>query len=287
MVLITYLEKTMTLSTTDIRNVLIIGATGKTGSKVFDLLSNVLPSSQIKAASRSSAVKFDWTDSATWLPALQGVSHVYLTYFPDLAAPTSAEHISSFCTLAKSLDVRHVTLLSGRGEPAAQACEDILINSGLSWTVIRASWFNQNFTDGFFKTFIDAGHIHLPVDSVREPFVDVNDIAEIGAQSILDTKHKNKLYEVTGPELLTLRDVAEKFSTILDRPINFKTISEKEFSLTMSAAQVPQEVIELLNFLFIEVLDGRNEYLTNDVELALGRKPTSFSEFIRANLNEF
>jgi uncharacterized protein YbjT (DUF2867 family) len=277
----------MTYSIAHIENVLIIGATGKTGSKVYDLLSNVLPSSQIKAASRSSEIEFDWTQLDTWLPALQGVSHVYLTYFPDLAAPTSEAHISRFCTLAKSLGVKHVTLLSGRGELAAQTCEDILINSGLSWTIIRASWFNQNFSDGFFKTFIDAGHIHLPVDSVREPFIDVNDIAEIGAQSILDTKHKNKLYEVTGPELLTLRDVAEKFSHVLGRAINFKTISEKEFSLTMSAAQVPQGIIELLNFLFTEVLDGRNEHLTNGVEEALGRKPTSFSEFIRANINEF
>jgi uncharacterized protein YbjT (DUF2867 family) len=277
----------MTNSIADIENVLIVGATGKTGSKVYDLLSNVLSSSQIKAASRSSEVVFDWSQSATWLPALQGVSHVYLTYFPDLAAPTSAQHISSFCTLAKSVGVKHITLLSGRGEPAAQVCEDILINSGLSWTIVRASWFNQNFSNGFFKTFIDAGHIHLPVDSVREPFVDVNDIAEIAAQSILDTKHKNKLYEVTGPELLTLSDIAQKFSHILSRPIIFKTISEKEFSLTMSAAQVPPEVTELLNFLFTEVLDGRNEYLTNGVEEALGRKPTSFSEFIHANINEF
>ena len=277
----------MTNSVADIKNVLIVGATGKTGRKVYDMLSNVLPSSQIKAASRSSDVKFDWSEPVTWEPALQGVSHVYLTYYPDLAAPTSAEHISGLCTLAKTVGVKHVTLLSGRGEPAAQACEDILINSGLSWTIIRASWFNQNFSDGFFKAFIDAGHIHLPVDSVREPFVDVNDIAEIAAQSILNTKHKNKLYEVTGPELLTLRQVAEKFSHVLARPINFKTISEKEFGLTMSAAQVPQDVIELLNFLFIEVLDGRNEYLTNGVELALGRKPTSFSEFIHANKNDF
>jgi uncharacterized protein YbjT (DUF2867 family) len=277
----------MTYSIAEIQNVLIVGATGKTGSKVYDLLSNVLPTSQIKAASRTSDVVFDWSQSATWLPALQGVSHVYLTYFPDLAAPTSAEHISSFCTLAKSLDVQHITLLSGRGEPAAQACEDILINSGLSWTIVRASWFNQNFSNGFFKTFIDVGHIHLPVDSVREPFIDVNDIAEIAAQSILDKKHKSKLYEVTGPELLTLRDVAEQFSKVLGRPIIFKTVSEKEFSATMSAEQVCKEVIELLNFLFTEVLDGRNEYLTNGVEEALGRKPTSFSEFIRANINKF
>jgi uncharacterized protein YbjT (DUF2867 family) len=271
----------------EIEKVLVIGATGKTGSRVYQLLCEKLPKQQVKAASRHSENYFDWHDSASWSGALDGVSHVYLTYSPDLAAPASAKHIQDFCDLANALNVKHVTLLSGRGEPAAQACEDILIHSGLNWTVVRASWFNQNFSDGFFKSFIDAGQISLPVESVREPFIDVDDIAEIVVQSIIDPKHRNKLYEVTGPELLTFDDIAREFSNILGKSVKFSWISQAEFASTMSAAQVPDEVTALLNFLFTEVLDGRNEYLADGVEQALGRKPRSFSDFIKSNIDRF
>ena len=271
----------------NIEKILIVGATGKTGRRVYQLLSEQIPAQRIKAASRHSDVHFDWQDSETWHAALEDVSHVYLVYSPDLAVPGSTDHILAFCTMAKRYNVAHITLLSGRGEPVAQSCEDILINSGLSWTIVRASWFNQNFSDGLFKSFIDKSLIALPVNNVKEPFVDIDDIAEIVNQSLLTTKHQNKLYEVTGPELLSFKDIADQFTEVLAKPIGFQKLSPMEFESVMSTAKVPEDVTSLLSFLFTEVLDGRNESITNGVEQALGRKPKSFKRFIEDNKDQF
>lgn len=272
---------------TDVEKVLVVGATGKTGRRVYQQLCEVLPCEQVKAAGRQSEVYFDWQKRESWSMALQGVTHVYLTYFPDLAVPNAVVDIQAFCELANQYKVKHITLLSGRGEPAAQACEEILFNSGLSWTVVRASWFNQNFSDGFFKTFIDLGQISLPVNTVSEPFIDIDDIAEIVTQSIVDVKHQNRLYEVTGPDLLTFNDIAEQFTAVLGKPIEFSPISPAKFESSMSALGVPEDVISMLNFLFTEVLDGRNEYITGGVEQALGRKPNSFKAFLISNIEQF
>lgn len=277
----------MSMTSESIEKVLVIGATGKTGSRVCQLLSEVLPPEKIKAASRQSDTHFDWSSPTSWVQALDGVSHVYLTYFPDLAVPSSIIHINDFCQLAKKQNVKHITLLSGRGEPAAQQCEDIVINSGMNWTIVRASWFNQNFSDGFFKNFIDAGQINLPVTDVKEPFIDADDIAEIVTKSLITDEHINALYEITGPELLTFNDIATLFSETLGKPVTFSSITSEEFNSTMSAAQVPEEVTSLLGFLFTEVLDGRNQYITNGVEKALGRKPKSFKEYITSNIDKF
>jgi uncharacterized protein YbjT (DUF2867 family) len=276
----------MTNPTAKIEQVLVIGATGKSGRRVYQQLCELLPPAKVKAAGRLSESYFDWENRQSWSLALQGISHVYLNYFPDLAVPKAASDIQAFCDLANQQKVKHITLLSGRGEPAAKTCEDILINSGLSWTIVRASWFNQNFSDGFFKTFIELGQINLPVDSVKEPFIDVDDIAEIVTQSIIDTRHKNTLYEVTGPELLTFNDIADQLTDVLDKAVTFSFITPTEFSASMSAINVPEEVISMLNFLFTEVLDGRNQYITNGVEQALGRKPKSFKAFVESNMEQ-
>jgi len=271
----------------DIEKVLVIGASGKTGSLVYKGLLNHLRKEQVKAASRSASTVFDWNDSSTWESALQGISHIYVTYYPDLAVEASAAHITELCKLALSMDVKHITLLSGRGEPAAQVCESILMNSGLDWNIVRASWFNQNFTDGFFKAFIDAGHIALPVKNVKEPFIDVGDIADVAVETLINSTNRNQLFEVTGPELLSFDDIAMLFSEVLGRDIKFDTVTKDDFNNMMSNENVPGDVLGLLNFLFTEVLDGRNEYVTSDVEKILGRPAKSFRDYITDNKERF
>lgn len=270
-----------------IEQVLVIGASGKTGSRVIDRLKDILPETKIKAASRHSQVKFDWQVRETWFPALRGISHIYLTYYPDLAIPASVDDIQAFCDLAIKRNVKHITMLSGRGEPAAQQCEDILMSSGLNWNVVRASWFNQNFSDGFFKAFIEAGTIALPVEHVTEPFVDLDDVADVVAKTIVDASLQNQLIEVTGPELLSFKDISESFSALLGRDVHFQTVTQIEFDTMMREAHAPEDVIQLLGFLFTEVLDGRNQYLADGIQRVLGRPAKNFSAYIADNLNQF
>lgn len=260
---------------------LIIGSTGKTGSRVMQRLTE-LGYTPVGAA-RGGEIYFDWNDATTWGPALNNVDSVYLTYYPDLAIPKAPEDISRFCALAKIRGIKHITLLSGRGEPAAQVCENIVKGSGINWTIVRASWFNQNFSEGLFNQFILAGKIALPVDDTTEPFVDVDDIADVVVASLTQPEHSGELYEVTGSELLSFKQLAEKFSQVLARKISFEQISLEQFQQNLSQNGVESGAIETLTYLFNEVLDGRNEFLTDGIERALGRKPKTFSQYILDN----
>jgi uncharacterized protein YbjT (DUF2867 family) len=264
---------------------LVIGASGKTGRRVLQKLQNT--GLHARGASRHGEVHFDWHDDSTWAPAINGVDAIYVTYYPDLAIPRAPEDISKFCALAKAKGVKHLTLLSGRGEPAAQDCENIVKQSGLRWTIIRASWFNQNFSEGMFRDFIISGQIALPVDSTTEPFIDIDDIAEVAFASLTDPKHDGQLYEVTGPELCNFADLSEKFTEQLGREITFQQINLETFRANLLAANVDEGAIEALVYLFTEVLDGRNEYLCDGVQRALGRDPKPFDDFIKDNKQWF
>ena len=264
---------------------LVIGASGKTGSRVYNTLKD--NGINVKGASRNGEVHFDWQAPETWAASLRDVDAVYLTYYPDLAVPQAPDDIAKFCALAKIKGVKHITLLSGRGEPAAQVCEEIVQQSGLSNTIVRASWFNQNFSEGMFNAYIKAGTIALPVGSVTEPFVDVDDICEVVVASLTDDKHNGELYEVTGPQLLSFEQLAHTFSSVLNRPIHFQQISLTDFVQGLKSHQVDPSAIEMLSYLFTEVLDGRNEFIADGIQRALGRPAKCFSDFVADNIAYF
>ena len=156
--------------------ILIIGGTGKTGRRVAEKLAAQGVATRV--ASRSGETQFDWNDTTTWGPALDGISAAYVTYFPDLAVPEAPSAIQKFADLAAERGVQRLVLLSGRGEEAAQRCERIVLDTNPDWTVVRASWFSQNFSEGFFAEPLREGVLALPAGDVREPFIDAEDIAE-------------------------------------------------------------------------------------------------------------
>ena len=156
---------------------LVIGGTGKTGKRVADRLEG--KGHKVRIGSRSSVPSFDWNDEAGWEAALSGVDAIYITYSPDLAMPGATDAIASLVWRAKLEGVKRLVLLSGRGEEEAQACERIVQESGLEWTIVRASWFNQNFSEGAFIDMVLSGAITLPAGDTPEPFVDVDDIADV------------------------------------------------------------------------------------------------------------
>lgn len=264
--------------TFELMTTLVIGSTGKTGKRVRQGLES--RNISVKLGSRSASPAFDWEDQATWFSALEGVHSVYLTYYPDLAVPKAPDDISQFCKVARAQGIEHIVLLSGRGEPAAQQCENIVKASGVPWTIIRASWFNQNFSEGAFYDMVQSGVLALPISDVGEPFVDTDDIADVAIAALTEPGHKNKLYEVTGPRLLTFNDIAKELSEGLNTKVKFIAISSDRFEQEMIKQGVPSDTIDMLLFLFNEVLDGRNAYLTHGVEEALGRKPKDFSAFV-------
>ena len=261
-------------------SILVIAATGKTGRRVADRLE--ADGHVVRRASRSTGTPFDWDDRATWAPALAGVSAAYVVYSPDLAVPEAPGSIAAFVDVAKEQGVERLVLLSGRGEEEAQRCERIVQESGLAWTIIRASWFAQNFDEGAFVDSVLAGHVALPADGVLEPFIDIDDIAEIAASALTDARHAGELYEVTGPRLMTFEDAVAEIATASGREIQYTTIPQEVFKAGLAKVGVPSAQIELLDYLFTTVLDGRNAYVTDGVFRALGRPARDFTGYARS-----
>ncbi|RUU99854.1 MAG: NmrA family transcriptional regulator [Mesorhizobium sp.] len=257
---------------------LILGGTGKTGRRLADrLAAQGLP---VRIGSRSGTPPFDWENDTTWEPALDGVGAVYISYYPDLAVPGAAEAVGAFANLAVERGVRRLVLLSGRGETEAQRAEEMLKVSGADWTILRCAWFSQNFSESFLLDPLLAGEVALPVGNVGEPFVDADDIADAAVTVLTQQGHIGQLYELTGPRLLSFADAVAEISKASGRDIRFVRISHAEFTAAIAGYELPAEFAWLLNELFTEVLDGRNEALTDGVQRVLGRAPKDFSAYV-------
>ncbi|MER8826037.1 NAD(P)H-binding protein [Mesorhizobium sp. M0938] len=257
---------------------LILGGTGKTGRRLSDrLTAQGLP---VRIGSRSGAPPFDWENNTTWEPALDGVGAVYISYYPDLAVPGAAETVGAFANLAVKRGVRRLVLLSGRGEAEAQRAEEMLKASGADWTILRCAWFAQNFSESFLLDPLLAGEVALPVGNVGEPFVDADDIADAAVTVLTQQGHIGQLYELTGPRLLSFAEAVAEIGKASGRDIRFIRISHAEFTAAVAGYELPAEFAWLLNELFTEVLDGRNETLTDGVQRVLGRAPKDFSAYV-------
>ena len=257
--------------------VLVLGGTGKTGRRIVGRLRD--QGVETRIGSRSGLPAFDWDNPSGWDAVLAGVSAVYISYTPDLAVPAAKLAIRQLVERAKAQGVKHLVLLSGRGEPDAQACERIVQESGLDWTIVRASWFNQNFSEGDFLPLVLSGEITLPAGHVPEPFVDAEDIADVAVAALTEAGHNGEVYEVTGPRLMTFDDVASELSRATGRKISFVRVPSAVFLQGFRRAGAPEEMIWLLDYLFSTILDGRNAQICDGVERALGRPPKDFSDF--------
>lgn len=264
---------------TDSPLTLVIGANGKTGRRVAQKLERL--GRPVRRGSRSGRPRFDWQAPATWPAALAGVDQVYVTFQPDLAFPGAIEVIDRFARLAVDLGVHKLVLLSGRGEEAAQTCEGIVQRAAASWTSVRASWFAQNFNEGHFVDAIKEGVFALPVKPVAEPFIDVDDIADVVVAAFTDDRHHGQVYEVTGPRLVEFAEAISAIGNATGRKIQFLQVSPEAYREAMVEAGVPDPLAQFFLELMTVTLDGHNARTADGVERALGRKPREFVDFVR------
>ena len=261
-------------------NILVIGGTGKTGRRVAKKL--VQQNQNVRIGSRSNYPTFKWDNPSTFSEALKGMDRAYITYYPDLAVPGAKLAIKTLTETALKAGLEKVVLLSGKGEKEAEACEEIVANSGLNYTLVRASWFNQNFSESFFLDPILAGHVALPMANTKIPFVDANDIAEVAVKVLLDDSYNNKTITITGPRKLTFKEAINEISNQTKREINFKSITLDEYIKTMKNAGLPDDYVWLIGYLFKEVLgNNENQNISYDIEKVLGRKAADFSDFVK------
>ena len=265
------------------QNILVIGGTGKTGRKVVDKLNKL--GHNVRVGSRSADPAFDWDNPQTWSEAMQGMDKVYITFQPDLAVPGALDTIEELTRQAKKCNVQKLVLLSGKGEREAELCEQVVIHSGIDYTIVRASWFNQNFSESFFLEPILEGFVALPQAEVKVPYVDTNDIADVAVEALLNDIHNGEIYQLTGPRLLTFREAIREISEATGRAISFTAISLPAYTNAMKQQGVPADFVWLVEYLFSEVLGNPgNSEITNDIEKVLGRKAIDFSDYVKATV---
>lgn len=269
----------MTHSQTTTPRILVTGGSGKTGRRVADRLA--ARGVDVRIASRRGAPSLDWSAPATWAPALEGVGAVYLAYAPDLAVPGALDVVGGFVDAAKRAGVRRVVLLSGRGEAEAQAAEAFTLDSGFDARIVRAAWFAQNFSEGPFASMVASGSLAFPDVAAVEPFVDLDDLADVAVAALTRDGLDGEVFEVTGPRLMSFADVAADLSRATGREIAHVAIPHAAFVDGVRASGASDEVVWLMDYLFREVLDGRNAHLADGVERALGRPPRDFAAFAR------
>ena len=266
------------------KSTLVVGGTGKTGRRVVERLeARGFP---VRVGSRSGEPPFDWEDETTWAPALRDVGAVYVTYYPDLAIPDSVEAVRSFAKLAVENGVRRLVLLSGRGEPEAEHAELALrevvdAKAGAEWTILRSTWFMQNFSEDYMLEHVLSGEIRLPAGDVPTPFLDADDIADVAVAALTEEGHAGQLYELTGPRSLTFAEAATEIAEATGHEVRYVPVSLEEHAAEATEHGVLAEVVELLTYLFSEVVDGRNANTTAGVRLALGREPKDFTDYAR------
>jgi uncharacterized protein YbjT (DUF2867 family) len=266
------------------RPVLVLGATGKTGSRVAATLSQ--QGIGVRTAGRHDTdVQFDWDDPTTHATALDGIGAIYL--LSPVMRTDYAPIVSKFLDEAERAGVGHVTYLSAYGmghapaEVPIRAVElDLLSRSALTHSFVRPAWFMQNFSESFLVPLNDA--IAVPNGDGAEAFVDADDIASVAAATLADpAAHAGKSYELTGPEALTVAQAAEIISDAVGRTITYVPIDQDAWIAAMVDAGVPQDYTEILRMLTSTVASGNGSRPNSDVQTVTGRPPISFAEFAK------
>lgn len=261
---------------------LVLGATGKTGARVAQKLSE--RGLSVRTAARHGAdVRFDWDDPSTFAHALHGVQGVYLV--SPVMRVDFAGVVRQFLDEAERAGVRHVSFLSAYGmehapaEVALRAVElDLASRTSLTHAILRPAWFMQNFSETFLKPVNDE--IVVPCGIGAEAFVSAEDIAAVAAATLCQpARHAGRAYAPTGPEALTFEEAAARISAATGRRITYRDIDRDTWIQAMTQAGVPAEYGAVLRMLTETVASGRGSVPNDDVLTATGAAPMRFEDF--------
>ncbi|MFC9125997.1 NmrA family NAD(P)-binding protein [Streptomyces sp. NPDC057099] len=270
---------TNTTRNTQGMTVVVTGASGRTGSRVARAAEAA--GLTVRAASR--ATGFDWWDRSTWAATLRGADAAYLAHPSDVGAPGAAEAVGALAREAVGLGVRRLVLLSARGEDQALPTEEALHASGADWTVVRAAWFAQNFSEGpLVAELRERGELVFPADEVREPFLDVRDIADVVVTALTDgDRYVGRTISLSGARLLTFGEAVAEIAGATGRPLTYRAVSTRDYGEAMVGFGLPPEEVAAMTGIFDTLLDGRNAHLEDGVREVLGRAPRAFTDFVR------
>jgi uncharacterized protein YbjT (DUF2867 family) len=207
------------------------------------------------------------------------VDAAYVAFHPDAAFPGAARAVGSFANLAVACGVRRLVLLADRGAAEAERCEQSVRDSGAEWTVVRAGFITQNFSEAFLVELVRAGVVALPACDVAEPFTDATDIADVAVAALAEDGHAGRIHDVTGPRLLTFADAVGEIAGAAGREVRYLPVTPEEFVSSLTGRGVSAEYATQLADLMVEVFDGRRANVTDTVERVLGRPARDFAEY--------
>ena len=267
---------------------LVLGATGKTGRRVAARLR--LHGVPVRAASRSSGTRFDWSDPAgwsgaiSWDTALQGVAAIYVVP-PSVPGP-----VHEFVARAEAAGVQRLVLLSGHGADTwgdsdfgrdMRSAEDAVRGSALEWTVLRSANFAQNFDEELWHAPLLAGELALPAGPVGEPFIDLEDVADVAAAVLTEPgRHAGRSYELTGPRSITFGEAVDLISRATGRPLLYKQISPAEYTAALVEQGVGEDDAHHVAEMFVLMEQGLIAGTTDALAGLLGRAPRTFEDYV-------
>ncbi|MEV0119795.1 NAD(P)H-binding protein [Streptomyces sp. NPDC050844] len=260
---------------------LLLAATGKTGRRIAARLR--LRGTPVRAASRSSRTRFDWSDPGSWDAVLRDIAVAYVV------APRVPGPVHEFVARAEAAGVQRLVLLSGRGADTwgdsafgldMRSAEDAVRGSALEWTVLRPSNFAQNFDEDVFHAPLVAGELALPAGAVPEPFIDIEDVADAAAAVLTESgRHAGRVYELTGPRALTFGEAVELISRAAGRPITYRQISPAEYAATLVEDGLSEDDAHHVAEMFVLMARGLISATTDDLGTVLGRAPRTFEDY--------
>ncbi|WP_193045497.1 NAD(P)H-binding protein [Mycolicibacterium baixiangningiae] len=261
---------------------LVLGATGKTGRRVAARLR--LRGTPVRAASRSSQTLFDWSAPDTWNEALRGVTAAYVVP-PPVPGP-----VHDFVARAQAAGVTRLALLSGRGADTygdstfgldMRDAEDAVRASTLEWTILRSNNFDQNFDEERFHAPVVAGELALPAGDVPEPFIDIEDVADVAAKVLTEPgQHAGQTYELTGPRAITFAEAVDLIARATGRPITYKRVSPAEYTAALVEDGMSQQDAHHLTDMYVLMERGLIATTTDGVATVLGRPPRTFEDYV-------
>ncbi|MEU6711668.1 NAD(P)H-binding protein [Nonomuraea sp. NPDC046802] len=254
--------------------VLVLGATGRTGRLVVDGLK--ARGVQVRAASRSSPVRFDWDDPGTWGPVTKGVVAVYMVTPEDPGF--RAELVGSF--LERADGVRRIALLSGLsagyGSVPMASREVPVRRSGVEWTILRPGAFQQNFV-----VPPQSGELRLPLGpQPRTAPVDVADIADVAVGVLTTEGHAGRIYGLSGPRALSYSEILEIVSRQSGRPAVYVDEPVERWLERMRADGVSKKALSWSLETFDAIRRGEYARLHDGVQQVLGRRPRDFADLV-------
>lgn len=265
---------------------LIVGGTGKTGRRVAQRLRDA--GHTVRTASRAHGdVHFDLGEPSTWPYALAGVTAAYLVEPEMQATDEGRRRIPRLVDAAAAAGVQRLVLLSAPGvegnkmHPLRQA-EEAVRTRGPQWTIVRPTWFAQNFSEAFWRPGILAGSLALPTGTGATTFIDADDIADVVAAALTGDGHNGETYVLTGSRAISFGEAVGLIAEATGRTIRHVEIGAEEFTRAQIADGVPAATAQLLTGLYTSIRDGKATEVFDGVQRALGRQPRSFEDYASA-----